>query len=41
MTLDEFYEQSEFKNCGGGVTANELMKGRTSDVILEKNWFKE
>ena len=24
-----------------GVTANELMKGRTSDVILEKNWFKE
>ena len=40
MALDEFYEQSEFKNCGG-VTANELMKGRTSDVILEKNWFKE
>lgn len=24
-----------------GVTANELMKGRTSDVILKKNWFKE
>lgn len=24
-----------------GVTANEFMKGRTSDVILEKNWFKE
>ena len=24
-----------------GVIANELMKGRTSDVILEKNWFKE
>lgn len=24
-----------------GITANELMKGRTSDVILEKNWFKE
>ena len=24
-----------------GFTVNELMKGRTSDVILEKNWFKE
>lgn len=24
-----------------GFTINELMKGRTSDVILEKNWFKE
>ena len=31
MTLDEFYEQSEFKNCGG-VTANELMKGRSNNI---------
>ena len=36
-----FTNNQNLRIVGGGVTANELMKGRTSDVILEKNWFKE
>ena len=41
---DEFCRYADinpYLNDKCGITANELMKGRTSDVILEKNWFKE
>ncbi len=36
-----YVDINPYLNDKCGITANELMKGRTSDVILEKNWFKE